>query len=192
MVVTAISGGIGSGKSTVAQILRTMGLPVYDCDRRAHRLMDGSDEIKRAIAAQVCANAITPAGAIDRRQLAQAAFSDPRKLRRLNAIVHGAVRDDLRAWIARQRAERAWFETALLRESGLDALADDIWVVTAPVELRIRRVMARSGMTADQVQARIAAQASADTGFGRPASLLVNDGFTPLLPAVLRLVAAGR
>ncbi|WP_295730230.1 dephospho-CoA kinase [uncultured Muribaculum sp.] len=189
MKITAITGGIGSGKSVVSEMLRTLGHPVYDCDSRAKKLMDADDEIKQAISSQICAEAITADGHIDRKHLAEKVFADAELLERLNSIVHGAVRADFIDWAANTGAERVWMETALLYESGLDKVATDVWEVTAPEELRIKRVMRRNAMNAGQVKARIEAQRrNAHPERHQCVEMLVNDGVQPLLPQVLALL----
>ena len=93
----AITGGIGSGKSTVSRCLTTLGYPVYDCDSQAKTLMDSNPEIISRIASEVCSEAVTD-GKINRTVLASAVFADIKKLHRLNEIVHGSVRADIRRW----------------------------------------------------------------------------------------------
>lgn len=185
----AITGGIGAGKSVVSEILRALGYEVYDCDSRAKKNMDESLPIKQAIAEEICRDAITAGWDIDRKRLAEAVFADADKLERLNALVHEAVRNDIRQW-SRGR-DLAFVETAILYQSGLDAMADAVWEVDAPVGLRIDRVMERSGLSRRQVESRIDAQ----SGFvaGRCHSHVVritNDGCSPLLPRIEGLLAS--
>lgn len=185
MKTIIIAGGIGAGKSVVSRIVASMGFPVYDTDSQARRIMDTSPEIIADIATNVCAEAVID-GKIERKILAECVFHNPDKLATLNAIVHGAVKDDIRRW---QKASVEagvkspyFIETALLAEAGLDAFADEVWFVTAPTEIRIQRVMQRNNLSAAQVEARIAAQT--DTIPAR-ARVLLNDGHTPLLPQVI-------
>jgi dephospho-CoA kinase len=203
MRITAITGGIGTGKSVVSEILRAMGYPVYDCDSRAKHLMDSDENIKNEIAAQICRDAIDSEGHIDRRRLSEVVFADAEMLRRLNAIVHGAVRNDFIAWTEATDADMVWVETAILYESGFDRLVNAIWEVTAPEHLRIRRVMRRNALTADQVRARIRAQhrpteqsqsnshhteqSNVNADYKR-VSIIVNDEVQPMLPQILSLI----
>lgn len=189
----AITGGIGSGKSVVSKILRVLGYTVYDCDSRARFLMDGDPVIKRRIAAEVSAEAIV-GDSIDRQRLAAAVFADEALLERLNTIVHGAVRDDLKAYCAAASVGDSrspiFVETAILYQSGLDRMVDTVWEVTAPRDLRIERVITRSGLTAAQVEARITSQESYRPQSLHPrVNLIVNDGFTPLLPQLESLLS---
>lgn len=189
MKITAITGGIGSGKSVVSEMLRTMGYPVYDCDSHAKGIMDADDEIKHAIATQICPEAIDAEGHIDRRRLGEVVFADSELLEMLNSIVHGAVRADFKVWAEATGADRVWLETALLYESGIDRMVDGVWEVTAPEDLRIRRVMRRNAMTPEQVKARIDAQQRTAHPEKHPyVDRIVNDDVQPLLPQVLALL----
>ena len=184
----AVTGGIGSGKSVVSSMLRCMGFAVYDCDSEARRLMDCSDEIKRLIASDICSEAVRPDGSIDRAALAEAVFADALLLRRLNDAVHETVRRDLHRWCSGRRL--AFVETAILYQSSLDLMVDEVWDVVAPADIRIRRVMARNGLTQARVEQRIASQDS----FVSPrrhqcVRRLINDGDIPLLPQVLALLS---
>ena len=168
-----------------------MGHNVYDCDLRAKSIMDADENIKKLLAEKIHPDVIDTEGNINRPRLAEIVFADPDKLSTLNSIVHSAVRADMKGWTESINADRAWVETAILYESGLDKLVDDIWEVTAPQELRIKRVMRRNAMTAAQVKARIDSQQSTDfQKHATPQSihLIVNDDLQPLLPQVLALL----
>lgn len=183
--LTAITGGIGAGKSIVSRVLTAMGYPVYDCDSRARSLMDMSAEIKRAIALNIDAGVILPDDSIDRRLLAEIVFRNKQMLLTLNSIVHQAVRDDLARWVSNRSSALVFVETAILYESGLDRVIDSEWHVTAPTDIRVNRVIARNGLSREHVLARIEAQ----SGTTPPKSshniiTLVNDDITPLLPQI--------
>lgn len=183
--LTAITGGIGAGKSIVSRVLTAMGYPVYDCDSRARSLMDMSAEIKHAIALNIDAGVILPDDSIDRRLLAEIVFRNKQMLLTLNSIVHQAVRDDLARWVSDRPSALVFVETAILYESGLDRVIDSEWNVTAPTDIRVDRVIARNGLSREHVLARIKAQ----SGTTPPKSshniiTLVNDDITPLLPQI--------
>lgn len=182
--IIAVVGGIGSGKSVVCRVLRSMGYPVYDCDSRARFLQDSDAEMRRRIATEVTADALNPDGTLNRPALAACVFSCPDKLRALNRIVHGAVADDLREHIAGDLSGKNLFfvETAILYESGLDRMVNAVWEVTAPEDVRVARVMSRSGLSADEVRARIAAQSP--SAANPKHYIIINDGETPLLPQI--------
>lgn len=188
MRLVAITGGIGSGKSVVSDVLRAMGYTVYDCDSEARRLMDGDLAMRRRIFDEICPAAEEPDGSIDRRTLAAAVFPDSAKLAALNAIVHGAVRTDLLSRAA-EVSDVMFFESAILRSSGFVDIADVVWVVTAPVELRIRRVMSRNGIGRDEVVSRIDAQIREAMDGLDSVSTILNDGVAPLLPQIEEALA---
>lgn len=207
----AITGGIGSGKSVVCRILETMSYQVYDCDSRAKMIMDSSDSIKGRIANEVSEDAIVASEnglIIDRRRLAEVVFNDSEKLKQLNSIVHNAVKADILRWhnlmAHKRRAPKVLFvETAILYESGLDRIVNQIWVVNAPIETRIKRAMRRDNAQREQIEARIKNQ---NTEFlcatsGNAAGVLlqkenvtptiveiVNDDSLPLLPQITSLL----
>lgn len=187
--LVAVSGGIGSGKSVVCRILRCMGYPVYDCDTRAKQLMDASDEIRRVIRAEIASDAIDHKGGINRQCLAAAVFGNPCKLEILNRAVHGCVLGDLECW-RREQEGTAFVETAILYQSGLHRMVDEVWEVTAPETVRMRRVMRRNSMTEAQVVERIEAQRYQPSPEEMHTCVreIVNDGSSALLPQISRLL----
>lgn len=184
-MLTAISGGIGCGKTVVSRIVRAMGYPVYDCDSRAAWIMDSDDSIKRDIAEKVHRECITDDGRIDRRRLGEVVFGDYEALQRLNAIVHSAVRRDLASWYERNCPADCFVETAILYQSGLDRMVDEVWEIDAPLDLRVERVMARNNFERGQVLSRISSQDRfvPDSVHGCVRRIL-NDGVSPLLPQI--------
>lgn len=152
----AITGGIGCGKSVVSRILRLRGYKVVDTDSHARAIMDTDEEIKRRLAEEIAAETVVD-GVIDRRRLARIVFADRRKLERLNAIVHGKVRESLTR-MASEASGPLFVETAILFQSGLNRMVDAEWRVVCPPELRISRVMARNGISRDEVLARMGSQ----------------------------------
>lgn len=186
MKLIAISGGIGSGKSVVAAMLRAMGHEVYDCDSRAKKIMDSDSAIISRIASEVCAEAVV-CGSIDRRRLAEVVFSDAHALSRLNSIVHGAVRSDIARWASDRSL--AFVETAILYQSGLDRMVSEVWQVIAPLSLRLGRAMRRDNASEQAVRARIATQDSHIPVRVHPCVReIVNDEVEPLLPQLLSLL----
>lgn len=182
-----ITGGIGSGKSVVSHLLRVMGYPVYDTDTEAKRLMNVSPELKRQIA-EAFGSDIYAQGTLDRALLASRVFGNPERIARLNSIVHPAVRLDFDRWASALNTPLCFVESAILYDSGFDRLVDDVWVVTAPEALRIKRVGDRSGLAPDEVRRRMAAQLS-DSEIQQGASHIIrNDGNTSLIGKVLSLL----
>lgn len=183
----AIIGGIGSGKSVVSQILRVMGFPVYDCDAEAKRLMDNSQKIKCRIVDAFGEESLLN-GQLNRPYLATMVFGYPENLKKLNGIVHPEVHADFEQWVAECNAGAVFVETAILFESGMDAFVDEIWLVDAPEDIRVARVVKRNGLPVEQVQARIRSQKIiAETRL--PLFRIDNSGKVSLLPQIDELIA---
>lgn len=190
--IIALTGGIGSGKSTVSSVLRVMGYKVYDCDSEAKLLMDRDMMIKRNIADKITPTALNADGSLNRKEIAACVFTDAAKLECLNSIVHGAVANHFKECVSRWGVEPVFVETAILYQSGFDALADEVWEVTAPRELRVERVMCRNSCTRADVEARIASQDAFVPLRKHPQTYcIINDGNTPLLPQIERLLFKG-
>ena len=191
MKLIAITGGIGSGKSVVARMVQVMGYQVYDCDTRAKALMTEDDDVRHKLVEAFGPETFLEDGSLNRQHLSAVAFGNDESLSRLNGIVHPATANDMQQWSRKQAdsgATVAFVETALLRTAGLDRLVDEVWHVTAPASVRIPRVMARSGLTAQQVQDRMASQAIEES----PAPgerVIINDGNTAVLPQVINLLS---
>lgn len=184
----AITGGIGSGKSVISDILRAMGHKVYDCDTRAKALMDTDESIKDDLINLISIDAVRNDRTIDRKLLSEIVFNDPDALSRLNSIVHKAVRADLRRWRDTSSDKTVWVETAILYASRLDREVDEVWEVTAPTELRVQRVMKRNSMSREQVLARISSQSTTAAQLHPLTKSIVNDGVEPVLPQILSLL----
>lgn len=184
----AITGGIGSGKSIISDILRAMGHKVYDCDTRAKALMDTDESIKNDLIDLISIDAVRNDRTIDRKLLSEIVFNDPDALSRLNSIVHKAVRADLRRWRDTSFDKTVWVETAILYASRLDREVDEVWEVTAPTELRVQRVMKRNSMSREQVLARISSQSTTAAQLHPLTKAIVNDGVEPVLPQILSLL----
>jgi len=198
--VIGIAGGIGSGKSVVSRILNVLGYDVYDCDSRARRLMDASDDIKTQLVAAFSPQIIDRSGAVDRKMLADIVFADKTKLNALNSIVHASVRYDMASCIKHCHDNVFFFESAIIYEAALDLVCDEIWTVSAPLEVRISRVMMRNNLSREQVLARIDSQTASHPDI-RPATnsdslaganpiihTIDNDNVTPVLPQILSLL----
>ncbi len=181
----ALCGGIGSGKSVVSKILDVLGYPVYDCDSRARDIMDNDAEIHISLCKSIHPMAVVD-GRINRRLISDIVFSDDDALKKLNAIVHSAVKLDLMRWCEEKKSAGFgifFVETAILRQSGLIDIVDDLWVVTAPELMRVERVQRRSGLTESQVRARMKSQQNENFGDLEHKEIL-NDYDSPLLPQI--------
>lgn len=161
MYKVGITGGIGSGKSSVCALLADYGVAVYDSDSEAKRLMERSVELRDALQEAFGKECYTESG-LNRAYLASRVFGDEEQLQRLNSIVHPAVRADFAAWAERQSAPYVVLESAILFESGFDGEVDATLAVVAPLEERIRRTMARDNSDRESVLRRIGHQLSDD------------------------------
>lgn len=179
-----ITGGIGSGKSVVSQVLRLMGYAVYDCDSRAKQLMNESGEIRRRLTAMF-GSELYKDGCLDRRLLSEKIFNDRGLLADVNAVVHPVVKDDLARWQRLQTGNACFVESAILHESGLDKMVSGVIRVDAPEELRIARVVRRSGLSAQQVRERMANQRVGTAEEMAREYTVVNDECTPTLPQIM-------
>ncbi len=182
-----ITGGIGSGKSYVAKIFQALGVPFYNADKEAKDLMNTSAELKTALVDAFGTSVYGVDNQLDRAYLSSLVFKDQSKLAQLNAIVHPAVIQHGLDWAARQTFAYSLKEAALLFESGSYKTLDYTMLVTAPTEVRIKRVMGRDGLSEQQVEERIDKQMSDDEKCQLADFVLVNDGSRPLLPQVLQL-----
>lgn len=173
MYKVGITGGIGSGKSTVCRMLAERGVALYDADSRAKALMSTSEALSRALVDNFGAETFTAEG-LNRAYLAGRVFNDAEQLRLLNSIVHPAVIEDFEAWAEAQEGNYVVFESAILFEAGLEDRVDVAVAVMAPEALRVERVMARDGHSREQVLARIKNQMSDDERSDRAKYSIVN------------------
>lgn len=190
MDLIIVTGGIGSGKSVVARLLATMGYSTYDCDTRARQLMTRSPQLRQQLTALLGDDIYAPgSGELLRSVVAQRIFGNDELLRQVDTIVHPAVKADIGRWadaLASQGEPFAFVETALLEQSGLADMAAQIWLVDAPVPVRIERVVKRSALTPEQVEQRI--QAQTIIAPGAASAVITNDGVAPLIPQVVALI----
>lgn len=161
MIKVGITGGIGSGKTTVCEIFERLGVPVYYADKQAKYLMETDKKLREAIRQLFGDEAFDAENNLNRAFIAGIVFKDEEKLLALNALVHPAVKADYDSWnaiLTRKEYPYSLKEAALLVESGSYKDLDKLIVVTAPLEDRIKRVMARDNISEEQVKARIDAQ----------------------------------
>ena len=173
MYKVGITGGIGSGKSTVTRMLEGMGVAVYLSDDRAKELMARDVTLREKLVPRFGEDTYVD-GELNRRYLSERVFSNAEELAALNAIVHPAVMNDFDAWAERQESPYVVIESAILFEAGLDGRVDCVVSVLAPRELRIERAMARDGVAREDVERRIANQMSDDERTNRSKYAIVN------------------
>ena len=173
MYKVGLTGGIGSGKSTVCAMLRERGVAVYNSDERAKELMNSDIAIKQRIIARFGAESFAD-GVLNRAYLAQRVFASEEELAALNAIVHPRVMEDFAAWAESAEGEYVVLESAILFESGFDSRVDMVVAIMAPDELRIERAMQRDGVTREQVEERMRCQLSDEERCSRSKYAIVN------------------
>lgn len=183
-----ITGGIGSGKTTVCRIFETLNIPIYYADDRAKWLMVNDLELVFSIKNIFGEAAYFADGSLDRALIASVAFSQKEKLEALNAAVHPAVFKDWEGWQkAQKNVAYTLREAALLVETGTHKSLDKFIVVTAPLELRIARVMARDSLTREAVEARISRQLPEEDKVKLADFIIKNDGSESLVQQVLTI-----
>ena len=173
MFKVAVTGGIGSGKSTLCDIFRKSGVPIYNSDEHAKRLMNENADIRRDIISNFGEQCYIN-GDLNREYLSSIVFSDREKLSLLNSIVHPRVITDFELWATVQDAPFVILECAILFEANFDKYIDVSICVLAPLPLRIARVISRDGLTKEQVESRIASQISDDEIHRRSTYCVVN------------------
>jgi dephospho-CoA kinase len=142
-IKVGITGGIGSGKSTVAKIFSILGIPIYSADDRAKWLMIEDSVLKEKIISAFGKESYSESGQLNRTFLAKTVFSDPGKVKQINRLVHPAVRDDFNSWVNAQSSPYVLKEAALIFESGGQNLLDYVINISAPLRIRVSRVMMR-------------------------------------------------
>ena len=186
MLKIGLTGGIGSGKSTVAKIFETLGIPVYYADAEAKRLMNSSESLKQAIQ-QNFGEASYENEQLNRKYLADIVFNNREKLELLNALIHPVTISDAEQWMQRQSAPYCIKEAALLFESGASENLDFIIGVYAPRALRIKRVMKRDNLAPDEILKRINRQVNEEMKMKLCDFVITNDEQELLIPQVLKL-----
>ena len=186
MLRVGLTGGIGSGKTTVATIFELLGVPVYYADESARRIMNEDQELKRSIQKQFGEGAYKN-GELDKSYLSSKVFHDPFQLEILNALVHPATLRDAAKWMNRQKTAYAIKEAALIFESGSSEQLDYVIGIYAPASLRIKRTMERNGLTREEVVKRMNNQIDERIKMKLCDFVIYNDEEQLLIPQVLQL-----
>lgn len=177
--VIGLTGGIGSGKSTVSALLAEKGAHVIDADKIGHRALEHSPEVKQGVLSAFGSGVLTEAGAVDRKRLGEIVFNDASALQRLNAIIHPQMYRMMAEEIEQQRAlgcEVVVLEAAILLEAGWTSLVDEVWVCVAGERAVVERLRERNNLSEEQVRARVRAQIDNEERVKRADVVIVNDG----------------
>lgn len=189
VIKIGITGGIGSGKSFFSSRLKEYGIPVFDSDSEAKKLMLVSPFIVSSLKSLLGDNVYID-GKLNKSLIADYIFSSPTNAHKINSIVHPCVKKEFLSWVNEHfnSGDRiVAIESAILFESGFDDIVDKVVTVHAPLELRISRVMKRDHTSREKVLERINSQMSDDERNQRADFVIENDGFTPLDEQIERL-----
>ena len=187
MLQIGITGGIGSGKTTVCHIFEHLGIPVYYADERSKYLLNHDEQIRKQIINLFGEMAYLEDGNLNRAAIASIAFNDKDKLKALEAISHPAVKMDFENWLKAQDSPYIVKEAALLFEAGTYKSLDYNILVFAPQNIRIKRVVARDHISREQVKTRISKQMPEKDKRKMANFILPNDERTLVIPQVLFL-----
>jgi dephospho-CoA kinase len=186
MLKVGVTGGIGSGKTTVAKIFETLGVPVYYADEAARHLMNTDPGIREAIIEHFGSNSYNE-GQLNRKYVASIVFNDKEKLELLNSITHPATISHASEWIKQQNTPYIIKEAALMFESDAYLSMDKVIGVHSPLDLRIERTMQRDHVTREEVLKRINRQMDEVEKMKRCDFVLINDEKQLLIPQVIAL-----
>lgn len=189
-----ITGGIGSGKSYVCSMLRQYGIPVYDCDAEAKRLMAESEEIRSQLDTLLDGEAYSYNADAQKYELNKAAianflFASKQNASIINSIVHPVVKQDFCSWAEQQTADIAAQECAILFESGFADTVDKTVEVYAPLETRLQRAMKRDNASAQQIEARMAQQMPEEEKRSIADYCIINDGAANLTEQIESIIS---
>jgi dephospho-CoA kinase len=181
-----ITGGIGSGKTSVCRVFNVLRIPVFSADPEAQKIMNNDSRIKREIN-KIAGKSLYTKGTLDRTGLASLIFNDPECLKKVNTLVHPVVFEHFKQWAELQNAPYVIMENAILFESGASALVDRVATIIAPVEERIQRVMQSKKLTRHQVLDRIRNQMDDETRIKMSDYVINNSENAMIIPVILRI-----
>ena len=185
-MIVGVTGGIGSGKSSVCRVFNNLGIPVFDADNEARKITE-SDQFVMSRLSELAGMDLYTSGSLDRRLLASLIFNDRKLLAEVNLLIHPLIFDSFRSWVARQQAPYVIMEAAILFESGAESLVDKTVSVTAPEEERIERVVSRNNLTIAEVRERIRNQLPQEELMKRSDYIIKNSEQDMIIPAVLEI-----
>lgn len=182
-----ITGGIGSGKSTICRVFNLLGVPVFEADKVSKELLDSHPEIKKGLIHLFGDDIYTEESCVDRKKLAGIIFNDDLQLAKVNALVHPVVLNEFRNWVELQHSPYVIHEAAILFESGFYKMMDFTILVSAPEKERIERVIKRDGITEALVKTRMQKQWD-DSEKRKLASFeIVNDNKKMVIPEIIEI-----
>jgi dephospho-CoA kinase len=186
MLRVGVTGGIGSGKSTVCNVFRCLDIPVFNADKEGRHFLDEDEVVKEQII-NIFGEKVLTNDKLDRNAIARIVFNDREKLAQLNAVIHPAVRKKFNIWADKQKSPYVINEAAILFETGSYKLLDYVILVIAPESLRIRRIAQRDGMGEDEIKVRMKNQWGDEEKMKLTSFVIDNNDIKPLLPQVMEL-----
>jgi dephospho-CoA kinase len=181
-----VTGGIGSGKTSVCRVFDVLRVPVFSADREAREIMENDNGIIRRLNS-IAGKDLYINGSLDRTELATIIFNDRTRLEKVNLLVHPAVFDHFRKWTLEQTAPYVIMEAAILFESGASKFVDRIATVVAPVEQRVERVIQRNKLSREQVMERMKNQTDDETRIKLSDYIISNSENDMIIPAILKI-----
>lgn len=186
--IIGITGGIGSGKSVVSHLIHLMGIPVYNCDNEAKRLMNENDSIHNALVETIGNEIYDATGKLNKKELAAYMFDSPERVKLINNIVHPAVRADFKQWAQHIGKAVIAVESAILSEAGMDADVNTVVLVYAPETLRLQRTILRDTTDEQSVRSRMQHQQNEQEYMQHADIFICNDGTSSLISQIQNLL----
>ena len=181
-----VTGGIGSGKTTVCKVFNVLGIPVFSTDSEAREILTSDREIINKINS-IAGKDLYTSGTLDRKELATLIFNDSSLLKKVNSIVHPAVSERFMKWAMQQSAPYVIMEAAILFESGASKLVDKVAAVVAPEEERINRVIERNHLTREEVMERIRNQMNDEDRIKLSDYVIYNSENDMIIPSIIKI-----
>jgi dephospho-CoA kinase len=188
MLKIGITGGIGSGKTTICKIFEVLNVPVYYSDQRAKELMVSNTELKEKLFTNFGKETFDSNGKLNSSYLASIVFTDQQKLKSLNSIVHHFVLEDFITWCNGFRKEKyVILESAIIFESGIESMLDHVVIVDAPLEIRLKRIIDRDKVSREEIEQRMSKQLTSEEKNILSKMVIFNDGKMSIIDQVLSL-----
>jgi dephospho-CoA kinase len=181
-----VTGGIGSGKTSVCRVFNVLGIPVFSADTAGRKIMDSDNDIIEKVKV-IAGKNLYSSGTLDRIELARLIFNDADLLKEINKVVHPVIFENFKVWVKSVSAPYSIMEAAILIESGGAALVDKIVTVVAPVEERVERVMRRNNLTREQVFDRIKNQMTDEEKIRQSDYVIYNSEHEMIIPDILKI-----
>jgi dephospho-CoA kinase len=181
-----VTGGIGSGKTTVCRIFDVLRVPVFSADREAKEIMENDDRIIKRINS-IAGKGLYINGGLNRMELATIIFNDNTLLEKVNSLVHPVIFDHFRKWVLEQTAPYVIMEAAILFESGASKFVDRVATVVAPIEQRVERLIQRNKLSREQIMERMRNQMDDEARIKLSDYIIHNSENDMIIPAILKI-----